>query len=151
MYCSFNCGTGDGFPVSSEVTISVARGTILMLHTLETNGTVLDALGFASNTYTLPFSIAYCIFIRPLTCISSAIFLVYSLIVLIFSSEICFEGIIQAESPECTPANSMCSITAGTNACVPSLIASASHSKAWFKKRSIRIGLSGVTPTAAFM
>ena len=28
---------------------------------------------------------------------------------------------------------------------MPSLIASASHSSAWFKKRSIRIGLSGVT------
>ena len=71
-----------------------------MLHTLDTKGTVRDARGLASNTYTLPFSIAYCIFIRPLTCISSAIFLVYSLIVATFSSVMCTEGIIQAESPE---------------------------------------------------
>ena len=90
-------------------------------------------------------------FIRPLTCISSAILLVYSLIVFTFSSEIYFDGMIQAESPECTPASSICSITAGTNACVPSLIASASHSVACPKKRSIKIGRSGVTPTAAFM
>ena len=32
----------------------------------------------------------------------------------------CLDGIMQAESPECTPANSICSITAGTKACVPS-------------------------------
>ena len=131
--------------------MSIASGTILMLHTFDTSGTVLDALGFASNTYTFPFSIAYCMFISPFTCISSAIFLVYSLIVFTFSSEIYLEGMIHAESPECTPASSMCSITAGTNACVPSLIASASHSVACPKKRSIKIGLSGVTPTAAFM
>ena len=110
--------------------MSVANGTMRMLHTLDTNGTVRDARGFASSTYTFPFSIAYCMFIRPLTCISSAIFLVYSLIVCTFSSEMCAEGMIHAESPECTPASSICSITAGTNACVPSLIASASHSNA---------------------
>ena len=65
-----------------------------------TNGTVLDALGLASSTYTLSFSIAYCIFIRPHTCISSAIFLVYSLIVSNCSLGMFFDGNIQAESPE---------------------------------------------------
>ena len=74
-------GTGEGRPVISDVIISVARGTMRMLHTLDTRGTVREALGLASNTKTFPFSMAYCIFIRPLTCISSAIFLVYSLIV----------------------------------------------------------------------
>ena len=122
-----------------------------MLQTLDTRGTVREALGFASSTYTFPFSMAYCIFIRPLTCISSAIFRVYSLMVSTFSGVMWTDGIMQAESPECTPASSMCSITAGTKAFVPSLMASASHSRAWFKKRSIRIGRSGVTPTAAFM
>ncbi len=151
MICSFKPGTGDGRPVSSDVIISVASGTMRMLQTFDTNGTVRDALGLASNTYTLPFSIAYCIFIRPFTCISSAIFLVYSWIVTTFSSEICTDGIMQAESPEWIPASSICSITAGTNACVPSLMASASHSSAWFRKRSIKIGRSGVTPTAAFI
>src|SRR5699024_11664582 len=61
--------------------------SIRMLHTLDTSGTVRDARGFASSTYTLSFSMAYCMFIRPLTCISSAIFLVYSLIVSTFFSE----------------------------------------------------------------
>ena len=49
------------------------------------------------------------------------------------------------------PASSMCSITAGTNTFSPSLIASASHSRALLRNLSIRIGLSGVTPTAAAM
>ena len=35
--------------------------------------------------------------------------------------------------------------------CIRDRMASASHSVAWFKNRSIRIGRSGVTPTAAFM
>ena len=130
MCFSFMSAIGDGCPVNSEVIISVANGTMRMLHTFDTSGTVREALGLASNTYTLPPSIAYCMFIRPFTCISSAILRVYSLIVLTFSSEMCADGMIQAESPECTPASSICSITAGTNACVPSLIASASHSVA---------------------
>ena len=71
-----------------------------MLQTFDTRGTVRDARGLASNTNTLPFSMAYCMFIKPFTCISSAIFLVYSLIVATFSSEICLEGMIHAESPE---------------------------------------------------
>ena len=57
-------------------------------------------------------------------------------------------GITHAESPEWMPAYSMCSITAGTNASSPSAIASASHSVASARKRSIRIGCSGVTSTA---
>ena len=54
-----------------------------------------------------------------------------------------------AESPECIPASSICSITAGTKASVPSAIASASASIAFSKNLSIRIGLSGETSTAA--
>ena len=149
MFFSLSAGTGEGCPVSSETMISVASGTILIPQTFDTRGTVLEARGLASSTNTLPSSMAYCIFIRPTTCISSAILRVYSLIVARFSSEICFEGMIQAESPEWIPASSICSITAGTNACVPSDIASASHSVAWCRNLSIRIGLSGVTPTAA--
>ena len=67
------------------------------------------------------------------------------------SAEIPSGGIIAAESPEWMPAYSMCSITVGTKASVPSQTASASHSLAFDKKRSIRIGRSGVTPTAAAM
>ena len=58
-------------------------------------------------------------------------------------------GITQAESPEWTPACSMCSMTAGTNASVPSAMASASASMAFSRNLSIRIGPSGVTSTAA--
>ena len=43
-------GTGEGLPVISEVMISVAIFTILMLHTLDTSGTVLEARGLASST-----------------------------------------------------------------------------------------------------
>ena len=50
MFCSFKEDTGDGRPVSSEVIMSVAKGTMRMLHTLETSGTVREALGFASRT-----------------------------------------------------------------------------------------------------
>ena len=71
-----------------------------MLQTLDTSGTVREARGLASNTYTLSFSMAYCMFIRPTTCISSAILRVYSLIVSTFSGEICTDGMMQAESPE---------------------------------------------------
>ena len=94
---------------------------------------------------------AYCIFIRPQTFISTAIFLVYSLIVSTCFAVRFLLGSMHAESPECTPASSMCSITAGTKQFLPSEMASASHSVAWCRKRSIRIGLSGVTPTAADM
>ena len=58
-------------------------------------------------------------------------------------------GITHAESPEWMPASSMCSITAGTNTSAPSANASASVSSAFSRKRSIRIGRSGVTSTAA--
>ena len=81
--------------------------------------------------------------------VSSAILRVYSRMVSRFFSEICFDGMMQAESPEWMPASSICSITAGTKAWVPSQIASASHSMALWRKRSMRIGRSGVTPTAA--
>ena len=58
------------------------------------------------------------------------------------------DGMTHAESPEWMPAYSMCSITAGTKTSSPSEIASASHSVASARKRSIRIGCSGVTSTA---
>jgi len=56
----------------------------------------------------------------------------------------------QAESPEWTPANSMCSMTAGRKVSFPSEMASASHSMALSRNLSMRIGRSGVTPTAFF-
>ncbi len=56
---------------------------------------------------------AYCMFIRPTTPSSTAIRRVYSWIVSRCLAGMLTGGITQAESPECTPASSMCSITAG--------------------------------------
>ena len=50
IFFSVNVGTGETLPVNSLVTISVAILTMLILHTLDTKGTVLEALGLASNT-----------------------------------------------------------------------------------------------------
>ena len=80
-----------------------------------------------------------------------AIFLVYSWMVARCFSGIDTGGMTQAESPECTPAYSMCSMTAGTKASVPSARASASHSRAFSRNLSMRMGRSGVTSTAAAM
>ncbi len=85
---------------------------------------------------------------RPTTLSSMAIFRVYSLIVSMCFRGMLMGGITHAESPECTPASSICSITAGTKASVPSAMASASASMAFSRNLSIRIGLSGETSTA---
>ena len=114
MFLSFSAGTGEGRPVSGAVMTSTASGTMRMPQTFDTSGTVREARGLASRTKTLPFSMAYCIFIRPTTCISSAILRVYSLMVARASALMWREGRMQAESPEWTPASSMCSITVGT-------------------------------------
>ena len=94
-------------------------------------------------------AMAYCMFIRPTTPSSTAIVRVYSSMVSRCSAGMVTGGMTQAESPECTPAYSMCSITAGTKASVPSAMASASHSRAFSRNLSIRMGRSGVTSTAA--
>ena len=99
----------------------------------------------------MSLQIAYWMFIKPTTFSSIAILRVYSWIVSMCFCGIEVGGITQAESPEWTPASSMCSITAGTNASVPSAIASASASIAFSRNLSIRIGRSGDTSTAACM
>jgi hypothetical protein len=45
----------------------VAKRAIWMLHTLDTSGTVREARGFASSTYTVSSAMANCTFIRPTT------------------------------------------------------------------------------------
>ncbi len=94
---------------------------------------------------------AYCMFISPTTPSSTAMRRVYSWIVSRCLAGMLTGGITQAESPECMPASSMCSITAGMNTSLPSQIASASASMAFTRNLSIRIGRSGVTSTAAAM
>ena len=68
--------------------------------TFETMGTVRDARGLASSTYTLSSHIAYWIFIKPTTLSFMAIFFVYSVIVSQCFFGIDTGGMTQAESPE---------------------------------------------------
>src|SRR3989338_7687876 len=77
-----------------------ARGTPV---DLLTNGTVLDALGFTSKTYTVSFFTANCIFKRPLTFNSFDMLWVYFFMVSMISSLKVCGGRTHAESPECTP------------------------------------------------
>ena len=60
-------------------------------------------------------------------------------------------GSEHAESPECTPACSMCSMIPPMNTSLPSQIASTSTSIASLRKRSIRTGESFETFTASRM
>ena len=74
---------------------------------LETNGTVLDALGFASRMYTLEFSLskrltANCKLINPITLSLLAINFVHSFTTFLVSSDNEIDGRQHAESPECT-------------------------------------------------
>ena len=57
----------------------------------------------------------------------------------------------QAESPEWTPASSMCSITPATIVRSPSLMASTSTSMASSRKRSISTGFPWATMNASAM
>ena len=54
----------------------VASFAIGMLQTFETSGTVREARGLASRTYTLSWQIAYWMFMRPTTPSRTDIFLV---------------------------------------------------------------------------
>src|SRR6056297_3097923 len=60
-------------------------------------------------------------------------------------------GSEQLESPECTPACSMCSMMPPMTTILPSLTASTSTSIAWSRKRSSRTGESFETLTASRM
>jgi len=51
----------------------VASRAMLTSHTLDTSGTVRDARGFASSTYTTSSRIAYWMFMSPTTPNSTAI------------------------------------------------------------------------------
>ena len=96
------------FKVFPAITFAAnfASGTPIALLT---NGTVRDARGLTSSTYTVcPFT-AYCTFIKPMTFSSRAIACVCSRIVSITVCESVCGGSTIAASPECTPANSMCS------------------------------------------
>ena len=87
---------------------ALASGTAVAL---ETNGTVREARGLASSTYSTPPAIAYCTFSRPRTPTPLAIASVAARICAMSPRPMVIGGSAQAESPEWMPASSMCSIT----------------------------------------
>ncbi len=106
---------------------------------LETNGTVRDARGLASITYSSPAAIAYCTLSSPTTPIASAISRVASRICSSISAPSECGGSTQALSPECTPASSTCCMIPPIHTSVPSHRASTSTSVASSRKRSRNI------------
>ena len=126
-------------PVSTSVAIRASDTPI----TFETNGTVREARGFASSTQIRSSFTASCRFSRPSTPRRRASRRVMSSISSSSSSESVAGGIWHDESPECTPASSMCSITAPMNTSEPSDTASTSTSIAPSRNRSISTGWSG--------
>ena len=140
---------------------TIASGTPVAL---ATNGTVRDALGLASITNTSlapgplhrvgicnglsPFRLtANCTFRRPFTSSSCAIRRVWSQMTATTSSPSVVGGIVQAESPECTPASSTCSITAPISTSpAQSRTASTSTSVASSRNRSTSTGRCDAGP-----
>jgi len=122
---------------------------------LDTNGTVREARGFTSSRYTMssPFSpawIANWVFIRPTTFRALASSTTWRRSSAWVSADSEYGGSEQDESPECTPASSMCSITPPIST-LPSLSAmmSTSTSTALSRKRSSSTGESLDTFTAS--
>ena len=87
---------------------ALASGTAVAL---DTNGTVRDARGLASSTYSTPPASAYCTLSRPRTPTPAAIASVAARIWPMSLRPRVIGGSAQAESPEWMPASSMCSMT----------------------------------------
>src|SRR3954447_2117690 len=106
---------------------------------LDTNGTVREARGLASITYSSPPYTAYWTLSRPTTPSPSAIPAVHSRI----RSSIAWPsecgGSTHAESPEWMPASSTCCMIPPIQTSSPSQIASTSTSIAFSRKRSRKI------------
>ena len=124
---------------------ALASGTAVAL---DTNGTVREARGFASSTYSTPPASAYCTFSSPRTPTPRAIASVERLISSMYSCPRVIGGSAQAESPEWMPASSMCSITPPRYSSSPSYSASTSISIASSRNRSISTGWSGLASVA---
>ena len=105
------------------------------------NGTVLLALGFTSRTKIFSSLIANWMLINPMIFNLIEITLVNLFISSIIDLGIVWGGIEQAESPECTPASSICSKIPAIKTSLPSEIASTSISFASTKNWSINIAL----------
>ena len=106
---------------------------------METNGTVREARGLASITYSSPAWIAYCTLISPTTPIAIAMSRVAARICSSISSPSECGGSTQALSPECTPASSTCCMIPPIQASLPSQSASTSTSRESSRNRSRKI------------
>ena len=115
-----------------------------------TKGTVRDARGLASMMKTSPSWTAYWMLSRPTTPRARAMAGVHSRMVARAASGMVWVGMEQAESPEWTPACSMCCRMPAI-ATAPSLSHSASTSISSARSRylSMRTGLVGSTAAAA--
>src|ERR1039458_2851899 len=112
---------------------SLASGTPTAL---ETNGTVREARGLASITYSSPECTAYCTFSSPTTPIASASSRVAERTCSSISSPSECGGKTHALSPECTPASSTCCMIPPIHTSAPSHSASTSTSVAFSRNRS---------------
>ena len=106
---------------------------------LETNGTVREARGLASITYSSPAWTAYCTFSSPTTPTASASSRVAQRICSSISSPSECGGRTQALSPEWTPASSTCCMIPPIHTSAPSHRASTSTSVASSRNRSRKI------------
>ena len=141
-------------PTSSRVLPAMTRAASLASGTpiaLLTNGTVRDARGLTSIRNTVSSLTANWTLIRPTTPNSSASSRVWRRISSCTASDSERGGSEQALSPECTPANSMCSMMPPTTTRVPSLSASTSTSVASSRNLSISTGRCAETDTASRM
>ena len=118
-----------------------ANGTLLYLLT---KGTVRLDLGFTSKTYTLSSFTANWRLIKPTTLSSSANLAVIVSISFLTASLTSYGGITHEESPEWTPASSICCIIPPMKTSSPSQSASTSNSNAFSINWSIKIGWSFV-------
>jgi len=120
---------------------ALASGTAVAL---DTNGTVREARGLASSTYRVSPCSAYWTLSSPTTPIPRAIASVERRMTSITPRPRVIGGSAQDESPECTPASSMCSITPPMKTSSPSHSASTSISTASSRNRSTSTGRSGL-------
>ena len=115
-------------------------------------GTVRDARGFTSSTYTTSSLVANCTFISPTTPSARAMRRVCSRIVCRWRSGQRNGGTTHELSPEWMPASSMCSMMPPMiTAPVLSATASTSNSNASSRNRSTSTGCSGDASTACVM
>ena len=124
---------------------TLASGTPVVL---ETKGTVREARGLASMQKIVSSLTANWTLTRPRTPSPSAMPRENSRIWSTWLRDRVIGGSEQAESPECTPASSMCSSTPPTNSSSPSNTASTSTSTAPSRNRSTRIDTVPVTSSA---